>query len=57
MEERVEPKPLRDDHHQGHGHAGDRKDDIWPANDLAISDRAAKRRWVRLAARDWGRPR
>jgi len=27
---------------------------IWQANDMAISDRAAKRRWGRLAARDSG---
>jgi len=30
---------------------------IWQANDIAISARAAKRHWVRLAARDWGRLR
>jgi len=54
MEECVEPKPLGDDHHERHGHAADHKDDIWEANDIAISARAAKRHWVRLAARDWG---
>ena len=36
-----------------HGHAADHKDDIWQANDIAISARAAKRHWIRLAARDW----
>ena len=53
MEERVEPTPLGDDHHERHGHAADHKD-IWQASDIAISARAAKRHWVRLAARDWG---